>query len=48
MEISPENFYLNILMELSMWNSNGGTVNVEKSSGTVTVEQRGWNSKVEQ
>ena len=30
MEISPENFYLNKLMGLSMWNSNGETVNVEK------------------
>ena len=27
------------------WNSNGVTVKVEQSSGTLTVEQSRWNSQ---
>ena len=30
------------------WNSDGGTDRVEQGSGTVMVEQSGWNSEVEQ
>ena len=30
------------------WNSDGGTVRMEQGSGTLMVEQSGWNTEVEQ